>query len=135
MVQAEQKQRNTKQRQLVLDAVRARMDHPTAEQIFQDVHALDEHVSRATVYRNLNVLDENGEVLQVNAPTANRFDLRVDPHYHMICTECGSVVDAPVEYQEAYDRLVEERTGFKLAGHQTIFEGLCPACQEKRGLA
>lgn len=49
-------QRNTRQRQLVLDEVRSRRDHPTAEQIFQNVHALDPHISRGTVYRNLNLL-------------------------------------------------------------------------------
>ena len=46
-------QRNTRQRQLVLDAVRSRRDHPTAEQIYQSVHQVDAHVSRGTVYRNL----------------------------------------------------------------------------------
>ena len=47
-------QRNTRQRQLVLDAVRSRQDHPTAEQIYQSVRERDAHVSRGPVYRNLN---------------------------------------------------------------------------------
>ena len=49
-------QRNTRQRQLVLDVVRGRRDHPTAEQIYQSVREQDAHVSRGTVYRNLNLL-------------------------------------------------------------------------------
>ena len=51
-------QRNTRQRQLVLDVVRGRRDHPTAEQIYQSVREQDAHVSRGTVYRNLNLLCE-----------------------------------------------------------------------------
>ena len=58
-------QRNTRQRQLVLDEVRSRRDHPTAEQIFQNVHALDPHISRGTVYRNLNLLCDNQEIFRV----------------------------------------------------------------------
>lgn len=125
------KQRNTKQRSLVLDVVRSHFDHPTAEQVYQDVHERNDKVSRATVYRNLNLLDELGQIQQVAAPTANRFDLRVDPHYHLMCIKCGSVVDAPLEYQQSYDGLVAESSGFKLVDHQTLFKGICPSCQKK----
>ena len=53
------KQRNSKQRQLVLDAVLDRCDHPTADQIYLDVRAKDDKISRGTVYRNLGILSEN----------------------------------------------------------------------------
>lgn len=124
-------QRNTKQRSLVLEVVREHRDHPTAEQIYNDVHERNAKVSRATVYRNLNLLDDNGEIQQVAAPVANRFDLRCDPHYHMMCVRCGSVVDAPLEYQKAYDELVAKSSGFQVVSHQTLFKGICPNCQEK----
>ena len=124
-------QRSTKQRSLVLEVVREHRDHPTAEQIYNDVHERNAKVSRATVYRNLNLLDDNGEIQQVAAPVANRFDLRCDPHYHMMCVRCGSVVDAPLEYQKAYDELVAKSSGFQVVSHQTLFKGMCPNCQEK----
>ena len=57
--------RNTRQRQLVLDAVRARRDHPSADQIYLDVRAVDGRISRGTVYRNLSILEESGEILHV----------------------------------------------------------------------
>ena len=126
-------QRNTKQRSLVLEVVREHRDHPTAEQIYHDVHERNAKVSRATVYRNLNLLDDNGEIQQVAAPIANRFDLRCDPHYHMMCVRCGSVVDAPLEYQKAYDELVAKISGFQVVSHQTLFKGLCPNCQKEDG--
>ena len=53
-------QRSTKQRQLILGAVEKRHDHPTADQIYLDVHAVDERISRGTVYRNLGILSASG---------------------------------------------------------------------------
>ncbi|MDD3347872.1 Fur family transcriptional regulator [Oscillibacter sp.] len=122
-------QRNTRQRQLVLDAVRARRDHPTADQIYLDVRALDEKISRGTVYRNLNVLTALGEVLQVKVPTADRFDLRLELHYHLLCTGCGTVCDVALPYHSELDRELAETTGYEIERHRTVFEGLCPDCR------
>ncbi len=123
--------RNTRQRQLVLEAVRARMDHPSADEIYLDVRRQDPRVSRGTVYRNLNILAESGEIAHVEAPSADRYDLRPEPHYHLYCLSCGAVVDAPLPYQREDDRRVAEETGFDVRCHQTIFEGLCPACRKR----
>ena len=122
--------RNTRQRQLVLDAVYARCDHPTAEDIYLDVHAQDERVSRGTVYRNLNLLEANGSIMAVRAPGAVRFDRRTDAHNHVICRVCGRVDDAPLPYDEAADGLVASQTGFAVWAHSTLFEGVCPDCQK-----
>ena len=122
--------RNTRQRQLVLDAVCARCDHPTAEDIYRDVHEQDERVSRGTVYRNLNLLDETGAIMAVRTPGAVRFDRRTDAHSHIVCRMCGRVVDAPLPYDEAADATVAAQTGFAVNSHSTVFEGVCPACQK-----
>ncbi len=123
------KQRHTKQKQLVLDEVRNRCDHPTADDIYLAVREHDDRISRGTVYRNLNQLAANGEILQVGIAPADRFDLRVDRHYHLRCKRCGKVVDAPIGYQEAYDRELARMTGFSVEEHHTVFEGICPECQ------
>ena len=77
--------RNTKQRALVLDAVRARCDHPTAEDIYLDVRRQDDRISRATVYRNLRLLEQTHAITCVKAPGGDRFDLRLDAHCHVVC--------------------------------------------------
>lgn len=123
--------RNTRQRQLVLEAVRARMNHPSADEIYLDVRQRDGRISRGTVYRNLNILAECGEITHVKAPAADRYDLRSEPHYHMYCLGCGRVFDAPMPYRPDFDRQVAEKTGFEIRGHQTIFEGLCYACRQR----
>ena len=123
--------RNTKQRQLVLEAVRSRCDHPSADEIYLSVREEDDKISRGTVYRNLNILAEDDEILHVRVPAADRYDLRTDRHYHMFCTGCGAVCDAPVAYNESYDDMAES-SGFKIERHRMIFEGLCPECIKKQ---
>lgn len=128
-------QRHTKQRQRVLEAVLSRRDHPSADQIYLDVRQTDEHISRGTVYRNLNLLAEQGEVCQVKVPGADRYDLRAEIHPHLLCTACGTVRDAPLIYKAALDRQVAAETGYQAVRHQIVFEGLCPACQRRPGKA
>ena len=124
------KQRNTRQRQMILDAVRARCDHPNADQIYLDVRAFDDRISRGTVYRNLNVLVQNGEILQVKLPDTDRFEAVLNRHYHLLCTKCGSVCDVPLPYQNDLDEQVTEITGFTIGRHRTVFEGICPVCRK-----
>lgn len=124
-------QRNTKQRQLVLDAVLARCDHPSADQIYLDVRAIDNKISRGTVYRNLNVLARQGEVLSVKLPQKDRYDSRFDTHYHLLCTECDAVSDVPIQYCDSLNIQAAEKTGYTIERHRAVSEGLCPDCQQK----
>lgn len=124
--------RNTKQRTLILDIVRAHGDHPTAEDIYRDVHEQNPKVSRGTVYRNLNLLEETGDIISIEVPGGNRFDRRCDPHAHVICCSCGAVCDAMVEHDHTLDSMVERQTGCIITRHETLFYGICPSCQEKK---
>ncbi len=117
------KQRNSRQRKLILDIVASRHDHPTADQIYLDVRTQDSQISRGTVYRNLGILSENGEIANVKVPAADRYDSRLDRHYHMFCTGCKRVFDVPLEYQEQYDEQVEKETGFKISRHRLFLRG------------
>ena len=123
--------RNSRQRQMILDAVSKRHDHPTADEIYLDVRAKDEKISRGTVYRNLGVLTENREISNVKLPAADRYDCRIDYHYHLLCTECNKVFDAPHIYHREFDEKAEEDTGFLIKRHRVVFEGVCPECRKK----
>ncbi|MGM9538045.1 MAG: transcriptional repressor [Candidatus Onthomonas sp.] len=125
-------QRNSRQRQMILDAVQTRCDHPTADQIYLDVRTRDEKISRGTVYRNLGVLSEDGEITNVKVPAADRYDSRLDLHYHLFCTGCRRVFDAPLSYRAEYDRQVAAETGFQVSRHRIVFEGLCSECAKSR---
>ena len=70
--------RNTVQRAMTLEAVRRLHAHPTAEEVYRQVAAEHPSVSRATVYRNLNQLAAQGEILRVPVPTgADHFDFNI----------------------------------------------------------
>ena len=125
--------RNTVQKQLVLQAVRELQCHPTADEVYQRVAARHPSISKATVYRNLKSLAEDGLVRRVAMPdVADRFDFTVGPHYHIKCAGCGRVIDAPAAYMPRLDAEAEKETGFRISRHDLVFEGLCPACREKR---
>lgn len=124
--------RNSKQRQLVLEAVKARRDHPSADQIYLDVRARDDKISRGTVYRNLGLLAGEGKISQVRVPAADRYDLRQDCHYHLFCTGCGRVFDAPLPYHPECDARIAEETGFQVSRHRLVFEGLCSDCAKNQ---
>lgn len=126
-------QRDTKQRQLILDCVTEHHDHPTADDIYLDVRQRDSKISRGTVYRNLNVLSEDGSILHIKVPGADRFDSRKDNHYHIKCTECGRLIDISLPYEPQLDACAGAESGFLNISHQTFFEGVCPECNKKRG--
>lgn len=122
--------RDTRQRKIVLETVRTHSDHPSADQIYLEVRAIDSRISRGTVYRNLNCLSDEGEINRVKIPGADRYDCRIDIHYHLICTECNAVIDAPLKYLSELDQAVAETTGYMIHRHRTVFEGLCPKCEK-----
>lgn len=76
----------------------------------------------------LGILAGSGDILQVKVHSADRFDCRLDLHYHLLC-RCGSVTDVPLNYQEELDRRLSQLTGDQILRHRTVFEGLCPKCQ------
>lgn len=122
--------RNTRQRALVLEAVRSLHNHPTSADVYDAVREKHPSISRATVYRNLNVLTEQGEVLHIPvAGGADRYDFRCDCHYHAICRECGVVYDVEMPSEELLSS-VRDTHGFQIEGFDIIFTGLCPDCAD-----
>jgi Fur family peroxide stress response transcriptional regulator len=105
--------------------------HPTADEIYEEARKADPHISRGTVYRNLNLLVENGLLLRIPVPGgADHFDSTLVRHYHFYCRKCNKVMDvpdfSPEELLAAEKRLAQ--LGCKDLSHSLVFEGLCPEC-------
>lgn len=125
--------RNTIQKQLVLDAVARLRNHPTAEEVYAEVAREHPTVSKATVYRNLSSLAEDGRLRHIAMPGgADRFDHFLAPHRHIECTVCGAFADAPVTNPDALDEHVERETGYSDVTHDIVFHGVCPKCAAKK---
>ena len=125
-----QEARNQSRREPVLEAVRERYDHPTADEIFTDVRARSPKVSRATVYRNLRTLAREGVILTIPVSgSADRFDLRSEPHYHFHCRVCDRIFDVPMTYRRDLDEAAPAE--YILESHELLLRGVCPHCRDK----
>lgn len=123
--------RYSKQRELVLQKVEQLCDHPTAEEIFDLAARECPGLSLGTVYRNLNLLCENGRLLKVPIPGASdRFDHTLVDHAHAYCTQCGSVTDVLPEALPLLQDALREGSGFQVRQMNLVLEGICPQCQK-----
>jgi len=126
--------RETKQRRLILDALKRVRSHPTADEVYGMVRRRMPRISLATVYRNLDVLAEHGEIRVLEAGGApRRFDADLRPHTHVRCVECGRVADAPAQSLGGCERAVGEATGYEIRGYRLEFIGVCPDCTTRAG--
>jgi Fe2+/Zn2+ uptake regulation proteins len=130
-------QRNTIQRALVLDAVRALKNHPTSDMVCEYVRGRNPAVSRSTVYRNLNLLCEEGHLQRIQVPdSADHIDHNITPHYHAVCGVCGNVFDIEIKEggaltDDASDLCADVICkGCKLNGCIILFTGICDKCAE-----
>ena len=92
------KSRNTRQRTAILEILKATCAHPTAEAIYLEARKALPHISLGTVYRNLNVLRDQGLALEIRpaGESSSRFDGNCLPHAHFYCTECRTMIDLPI---------------------------------------
>ena len=122
--------RNTIQRSLVLEAVNRLQCHATADEIYEGIKKDHPNISRATVYRNLNVLSEMGEIRRMETPGgADRFDHRCHDHCHVRCQKCGRVFDVDVDFITGLEQRIRDAHGFEFTGYDILFRGICPDCQ------
>ena len=125
--------RNTIQRSLVFEAVNKLQCHATADEIYQTIMKEHPNISRATVYRNLKLLSETGEIRKMEIPGGpDRFDHRIQEHCHVRCEKCGRVFDVDMEYITGLEKNITESHGFAFTGYDILFRGICPDCQKPR---
>lgn len=123
--------RITPQRYAVLNFLAHSPDHPSAESIHAELIDHYPTMSLATVYKTINLLKREGEILELEfSDLGNRYDgNKPYPHPHVICTECGKIIDpSQLNLDEITAKMMEE-TGFKILTHRLDFYGICPDCQ------
>jgi Fe2+ or Zn2+ uptake regulation protein len=122
--------RNTKQRQAILNILRRADSHPTADWIYDQVKTEIPNISQGTVYRNLKILKEMGEILELNLDgTVSRFEGRKAAHYHFRCEKCGRIFDLDEPVHHEMNERIASRTGFLVTNHQLEFRGICDICR------
>ena len=125
----------TPQRKVIMDCLAWEMPHATADQVFQSVRQKMPRISLGTVYRNLEVLSENGKIQRLGLSTNQKvFDSNTSEHHHIICNSCGKVEDAILEHTDILKDSISMSSGYAVTGYHMEFEGVCPDCQEKSEL-
>jgi len=126
--------RITPQRLAVLKILATSAGHPSVEKIYQKVKKDFPTTSLATVYKTLIVMKEMGEVLELGfGEGGNRYDgNKPYPHPHLICTECGKIIDPQIEALPGMTEALMAATGLEINTHRLDFFGVCPDCQKAR---
>ena len=124
--------RTTPQRTVILEELRRKVDHPSADELYHRVKKRLPKISLGTVYRNLEILTHLGEIQELKlSGSLKRYDWNPNKHYHIRCVLCDRVDDAPIAPLNQIEDDLYEATVFEIIGHNLEFTGLCPDCTKK----
>lgn len=124
--------RMTRQRQGILAELRKTDTHPSADELFGRVRKQMPRISLGTVYRNLEILSELGEIQTIEmAGSLKRFDGVAENHYHIRCVNCDRLIDAPLKVSDTLENAVQAHTDFSIFSHRLEFTGVCPDCRRQ----
>ena len=131
----DKKHRMTHQRQIILDYLGSVDTHPTADDVYKAVRKELPKISLGTVYRNLEVLSEIGEIRKLDhVGSQKRFDRDTSNHYHIRCTTCGNVEDIWYRPMNEIEETISNISEYEITGYHLEFEGICPDCKKKKTL-
>jgi len=131
MANNESMMRLTTQRQIILEELAKVKTHPTASELYNMVRKRLPRIGLGTVYRNLELMAENGMILKLEVGgTQKRFDATTDTHYHIRCSNCGKVDDIDTPVLEELVKEAAASSSYQVLGHHVEFSGICPSCQK-----
>lgn len=119
----------SRQRESIKAFLHGRHDHPTADAVYSGIREEFPNISLGTVYRNLNLLVELGEINKVTCGDGkDHFDADTSPHYHFVCRKCGAVLDLPMLPLSDAEAHAAASLGAQVDSHTIFFYGSCPDC-------
>jgi len=119
-------QRYSQQRERIYQMVCGTREHPTAQMVYDALHAEMPRLSLGTVYRNLHQMAQDGRLVELDGPVT-RFDANVIPHTHLRCIKCSAVADMDLPYDASLDQEAAAK-GWFIHSHHLMFTGICPVC-------
>ena len=122
----------SRQRESTKASLMNRKDHPTADAVYASIREEFPNISLGTVYRNLNLLVELGEVQKLTfGDGKDHFDADTSLHYHFVCRDCGQVYDMELDEMADLNTSVQAAAPGKIDSHSILFYGRCYSCMEK----
>ncbi|MRR58140.1 MAG: transcriptional repressor [Deltaproteobacteria bacterium] len=120
----------TIQRRAILEALASRKDHPTADQVYEDISSKLKGVSRTTVYRVLETFVSLGIAKKISNPESKaRFDADTDRHHHLTCVSCGAVLDLHDPKLNDLQPPPGIESEFEILDYSITFIGRCANCR------
>ena len=135
---AERGLKSTRQRSLIIDIFFGMGGHHSVEELWSRVRTQDAKVSVATVYRTMKLLSDCGLAHARNfGDGQTRYEAAIGRHHHdhLICTNCGQIVEFENDRIEALQDAVARKHGFKVISHKMELYGLCKDCQKSEALS
>jgi Fur family peroxide stress response transcriptional regulator len=123
--------RYSRQRELIYRFLMESKAHPTAEMVYRELKPGNPSLSLGTVYRNLNLLAEEGVIVRMPY-SVERYDGNTEPHVHFRCRCCGGVFDMPFEYDNDLEERAKRACPHVIQGHSLTFEGICAGCVSQK---
>jgi len=125
--------RLTRQRVQVYEYLSSVHHHPSAQQVYADLRQTMTKLSLATVYNTLDVLVDHGLVQHLGSAFDDtiHYDSDLSSHINLICTECHSIFDQPLNTSGEMTVKMIESTGFKVSGSRIVYYGKCKSCLSK----
>jgi len=106
--------------------------HTMADEVCDRVRSEIGAISRQAVYDALNAMSEHGLIRRIQpAGLAARYEVRVDNHHHLVCRECGALVDTDCAKGRAPCLDADDDHGYVIDEAEVIYWGSCPDCQSK----
>lgn len=124
--------RMTTQRIKILEFLQGVKTHPTAEDVYKEVKKDLPALTLATVYRNLNQMAENGDILRLEINKEYHYDADTSSHQHCVCKSCWKVFDL---FQKELSEFALQRLnfrGFTPCSVNIIFYGKCGECRKNK---
>ena len=122
----------TIQRRAVFEAILERQDHPTAERVYRAVRENLPQISRMTVHRILGTFVSLGLVAKTCHPgSAARFDPNIQQHHHLVCLDCGAIIDVEDPRLNNIPWPQVNPREFTIQDYHVHFRGRCARCQQK----
>ena len=126
----------SRQREAIVQYLTGRTDHPSAEMVYHALRQTYPNISLGTVYRNLSLLEENGQLMKIPMDgESDRFDPNIKPHYHFVCRKCGFVQDVPMTALDSLTQLAQAHINGIVESHTLVFKGICKDCLEQSSSA
>ncbi len=125
--------RLTPQRLAIYQSLVSSKRHPTAQEIYENLHPEYPSLSLATVYNTLELMVSLGVVNALGSAGDGsvHYDADLEPHVNLACISCHRVIDLPSEYVQSLNQEVSAGSGYEILGARVLYYGLCPECKHR----